>query len=66
VFLRDRLRGMTLRISLAPKGKDPNGGSANPAVNGLGTQVSFESVASNLVPNDVNDAGDIFLYRSGS
>jgi len=66
VFLRDRLRGTTLRISSAPNGKDPNGGSTNPAVNGLGTQVSFESVASNLVPNDVNNAGDIFLYRSGS
>lgn len=66
VFLRDRLRGTTVRISSAPKGKDPNGGSDTPAVNDLGTQASFESVASNLVANDVNDAGDIFLYRSGS
>jgi Tol biopolymer transport system component len=66
VFLRDRLRGTTSRISTAPKGKDANGGSDSPAINGLGTRVSFESVASNLVPNDVNDAGDIFLYRSGS
>jgi hypothetical protein len=66
VFLRDRLRGTTTRISSAPKGKDPNSGGANPAVNDPGTQVGFESAASNLVPNDINDAGDIFLYRSGS
>ena len=36
--------------------------SSSPAISADGRYVAFQSSASNLVPGDTNDAGDIFVY----
>jgi Tol biopolymer transport system component len=60
VFVRDLDAGTTVRVS-APPGGDPNGSSGGPAVSADGTRVAFISGASNLVADDGNDAGDVFV-----
>jgi hypothetical protein len=39
-----------------------NDHSSSPAISADGRYVAFQSGASNLVPDDTNDAGDIFVY----
>lgn len=41
-----------------------NGASGYPVISGDGRYVAFESVASNLVSNDTNNAKDVFVYDS--
>lgn len=62
VFLRDRLRGTTERISIGGDGEQANGGSSGaPALSADGRFVAFGSFASNLVPGDTNGAADVFV-----
>ncbi|HUR26551.1 MAG TPA: calcium-binding protein [Planctomycetota bacterium] len=61
VFLRDRLLGTTTRLSEPQGGGDANGASSDPFVSGNGRFVSFSSMATNLVPNDLNARADIFV-----
>ena len=49
VFVRDLLRGTTMRVSVAMKGDDPNGTSGLPSLSADGRFVAFQSDASNLV-----------------
>jgi len=51
------------RVSLASDGSGGNGPSLGPSVNGDGTVVAFESLASNLVVADSNGADDVFWRR---
>ena len=44
-----------------PGGVEANGTSALPSISSDGTRVAFESFASNLVANDTNVNGDIFV-----
>jgi len=60
-FVRDRLSGQTLRISVSSSGEQGDGTSGGPAVSGDGRWVAFYSSASNLVPGDTNDAWDVFV-----
>ncbi|MBI1851397.1 MAG: PD40 domain-containing protein [Planctomycetes bacterium] len=66
VFVRDRLTHVTERISVSSDGlqaMSPNNvGSSRPVLSLDGRFVAFESFASNLVPNDLNIATDIFLH----
>ncbi|MBL8857319.1 MAG: hypothetical protein JNL28_02285 [Planctomycetes bacterium] len=62
VFLRDRTLGTTVRISTGPSGVEGNGGSYFGVISRNGRFVTFLSSASNLVPNDTNDARDVFLF----
>ncbi len=62
VFVRDRSRGTTRRVSVATGGAAGNENSVAPAVSGLGRYVTFGSAASNLVPNDHNDDFDVFIH----
>ena len=68
VFLYDRQSGTMTAVSLTSGGQTGNGESRNPAVSGDGQLVAFESVATDLVANDNNNASDIFRYslQSGS
>ena len=59
VFAHVRAGVKTERVSVASS--QANGSSANPAVNGDGRYVAFESAAGNLVPRDTNNASDIFV-----
>ncbi|ANY82648.1 hypothetical protein BB934_30755 (plasmid) [Microvirga ossetica] len=50
------------RISVASDGTEVNGFSIDAAISANGRFVTYQSVASNLVPDDTNGSGDIFLY----
>jgi archaellum component FlaF (FlaF/FlaG flagellin family) len=56
------------RVSVSSVGGQGNHHSRGPAVSGDGRYVAFQSDASNLVPDDTNDVGDIFLrdLRTGT
>ena len=68
VFLRDTAAGTTLLVSHAPTGEAANGASTAglPGITPDGAHVVFASAASNLVPDDTNLAGDVFLYDRAS
>lgn len=62
IFLYDRLKGETKRISVANDGTEANGLSIRPSISADGRYVAFMSFASNLVPNDNNGNSDIYIY----
>ena len=65
VFVRDMKTGRTERVSVSSKGEQANaeaGDSGFPAISGDGRYVAFASAAANLVPEDDNDAADVFVH----
>jgi Tol biopolymer transport system component len=50
------------RASLGPGGALPDGASFHPALSHDGRFVAFASAAANLVPDDTNDAADVFVH----
>jgi hypothetical protein len=62
VFLRDRLTGITERVSVASDGAQANAITDTVSLSGDGRYVAFNSYASNLVSGDTNDAADIFVH----
>jgi len=62
VFVRDRLLGLTTRVSVDSAGLEGNGSSTWPALSADGAQVAFHSVADNLVAQDTNGVQDVFLH----
>ena len=62
-FLHNTADGSTIRVSAGPDGADANGAVNDLALAANGLQVTFQSTASNLVSNDSNSVGDIFLYN---
>ncbi len=61
IFGHDRVTGQTVRLSVGAGGVEGNHTSVNPAISADGQVVVFESNASNLVPGDTNNQGDIFV-----
>jgi hypothetical protein len=61
VFLRDRVTGVTERVSITSTGLQGNEDSWNPALSADARVVAFESFAS-LVPEDTNDRGDVYVH----
>lgn len=61
VFVRDRLAGVTRRVSVGPGGRQGNHGSFEATISADGRYVAFSSRASNLVADDTNDAVDVFV-----
>ncbi len=61
VFVRDRLRGRTLRVSVGSSGRQADGGSFSPTVSGNGRFVVFASRATNLARRDRDTKPDIYL-----
>src|SRR5689334_4892864 len=61
VFLRDRLGGTTLLVSVGTGGVQSNGPSVDYALSADGRIVAFQSYGSNLVPGDTNGTYDIFV-----
>ena len=61
VFLRDRLAGKTVPVSVTPGGAVGNGLSVSPFVSDDGSLVAFASRASNLVAGDTNGLADGFV-----
>ena len=58
----------TQRISVGYDGSEANGRSYFPVISGNGRYVSYLSEANNLVANDLNGVGDVFLWdrRTGT
>ncbi len=63
VFVRDRVDGVTIRISEDTSGLDADGPSSSPFITSNGQWVVFTSLASDLVDDDTNGEGDIFRYE---
>jgi len=66
IFVYDRSTHTTERVSVAPNGTQANGCSSCPAISADGRFVAFDSNASNLVPDDINDTGDVFVFERHS
>ncbi len=58
----DEGNGVTVRVSVDSSGAEANGISSSSATSADGNLVVFGSWASNLVANDANGTGDIFLH----
>jgi hypothetical protein len=63
VFIRDRMTGTTTRVSVSSEGVEGDSSSSGPAISADGRFVAFRSLATNLVPNDTNDASGRFRPR---
>src|SRR5207248_9598779 len=62
IFLRNRTNGTTTLVSVSLSGTGGgNGHSVSPVISTNERYVVFESEASNLVANDVNNSSDVFL-----
>ena len=61
VFVRDLETGTTVLVSVNTAGASGNGASSRPVVSADGQQVAFESLASDLVANDLNSMPDVFV-----
>lgn len=61
VYLRDRLNQTTTLVSVNLGGTGGNGNSFPTALSTNGQFALFESAASDLVPDDTNNANDVFL-----
>jgi Tol biopolymer transport system component len=61
VFLHDRVTGVTTRVSISSSGAQGNGASGLAMISADGRYVAFTSGASNLVPGDTNQTGDVFI-----
>jgi len=62
-FIRDRTTFMTARVSVSSTGREANGFSYGPpSVSADGRLVAFVSAATNLVPDDTNNADDVFVH----
>lgn len=62
VFVRNKLTGITERVSIDSSGGEANGYSSSPVITSDGRFVTFSSSASNLVPGDTNGQTDIFVH----
>ncbi len=63
IFIHDREKGTTRRVSVNSAGHEANGQSLAPAMSANGRWVAFESDASNLVKKDSNGSTDIFVKQ---
>jgi Tol biopolymer transport system component len=61
VFVRDRLRGSTERVSVDSSEREAHGASFDPAISADGRFVAFTSLAEDLVPDDDNHWSDVFV-----
>jgi len=62
IFVRDRKKGTTIRVSVNSAGGEGNDDSSRPSISKNGRFVAFESRASNLVTGDLNNTRDVFIH----
>jgi Tol biopolymer transport system component len=62
VFVHDRWRGITERVSVASDGAEGSGASYGGAISAAGRFVVFRSEAENLVFGDTNNVSDVFVH----
>ena len=62
IFIRDLKTGSTSRVNESTRGVQANGRTnQGPAISGNGRYVAYVSDATNLVADDTNDTGDVFV-----
>jgi archaellum component FlaF (FlaF/FlaG flagellin family) len=61
VFVRDRVTGITDRVSVSGAGEQGNDWSNWPSISADGRYVAFMSTANNLVAGDTNGSWDVFV-----
>ena len=62
VFAYDRRAGVTQRVNVSTVGDQADAATFRGMVSGNGRFVGFRSRANNLVPDDTNDALDVFVH----
>jgi Tol biopolymer transport system component len=62
VFVHDRKNEVTFRVSSGRDGTQGDGNVGDSSMSADGRFVAFGSLATNLVPNDTNNAQDVFVY----
>lgn len=62
VFVHDRRKALTERISLAANGAQGNGDSFDTVMSTDGRFIAFSSDATNLAPGDINGVADVFVH----
>jgi len=62
VFVRDRKKGLTTRVSVSSTGTQATGASNAPTISASGRFVAFISAATDLVDGDDNAKKDIFVH----
>lgn len=62
IFVRDRERRTTERVSVSTGGAEANNGSERPKLSDDGLVIAFQSNADNLVPGDTGPTTDIFVH----
>lgn len=65
VFVHDRQIGITTRISVSSSGEQGDNYSIIPFISSDGRFVAFGSIAKNLVSDDSNGFGDVFVHQYG-
>ncbi len=66
VFVHDLHTRETSRVSLSSAGAQGNGASRTSSISADGRFVAFDSIATNLVPDDTNGIADIFVHDRGT
>jgi Tol biopolymer transport system component len=62
LFLYDQTEDQLIRVDRTPDGQPVNGASSWPTLSGDGLLLAFQTQASNLVTDDLNEQADIFVY----
>ncbi len=62
VFVHDRKKHVTTRVSVDSSGAEVDGNSIRPSISEDGRFVAFESSATNLVADDTNGKADVFVH----
>ena len=62
VFVHDLDTGTTTRVSVASDGTQSDGQSALSSISGDGNIITYQSLASTLVPGDTNGTYDVFVH----
>jgi len=62
IFLRDRLLGVTLRVSVGSVGGFASGGGFEPSISTDGRFIAYHSDGPDLVPSDTNFTSDVFVH----
>jgi Tol biopolymer transport system component len=62
IFVRDRLLGTTVRVSVSSTGTEADKDCNKPSISADGQSIAFDSRATNLVVGDSNNTYDVFVH----
>lgn len=62
LFVHDRESGATTRVSIASDGTQANHQSTTSSISAAGRVITYQSLASTLVPDDTNELSDVFVH----